>query len=309
MTRVFNNWTQDMTDAFGKEAVVATHNLHEREMFTDTGLADLLDQYPRDRFNLYTMDDDLTNYQNGFRRGVVGDLSGAEILEAIYRGRLWLNLRNVNKHLPLYDGLCDEMFGEMESLVPDLRTFKRDCGVLISSPKARVFYHLDIPNVSLWQIRGTKTLHVYPTGEPYVSDEEIEAIILGEREEEITYRKDFETGRSSYELTPGQMITWPQMAPHRVDNGDSVNISLSCEFLTMQSLIRANVMYTNGLLRRKFGANPAIANDGTFAQLSKVAMARALKLARKKPTLNEIAPASFEVCLEEETGIRVFNAA
>ena len=309
MTSVFDNWTEDMSEAFGKKAVLATHNLHERDMFTDKGLADLLDQYPRDQFNLYTMDDDLTDYESGFRRGVAGDLSGAEILEAVYRGRLWLNLRETNKHLPLYEDLCNEMFGEMEGLVPGLKTHKRDCGVLISSPKARVFYHLDIPNVSLWQIRGSKTLHVYPGGEPYASEEQIEAILLGESEEEITYRPDFESGRASYELTPGKMITWPQMAPHRVDNGDSVNISLSCEFLTMQSVLRANAMYTNGLMRRKLGVDPSIENDGQMSQFAKAALARALKLVRKNPSIDELAPPTFEVCLEEETGVREFTAA
>lgn len=308
MGSVFTNWTAQMASDFGQKAVVAEHNLHDRQMFTDKGLADLLDRYPREQFNLYTMSNDLTEKQ-GFRRGVVGDLTGEEILEAIYRGRLWLNLREVNEHLPEYEGLCDEMFDDMEDQVPGLKTRKRDCGVLISSPNARVFYHLDIPCVSLWQIRGEKKIYVYPKAEPYVNDEQIEAIILGEKEEEIDYSPVYDDGSQRFDLTPGKMITWPQMAPHRVDNGDSVNISLSCEFLTVQSLLQANAMYTNGLMRRKLGANPSISNDGRLSRLSKSAVARAVKLARKKPPLDEIAPASFKVDLQEETGIREFSAA
>ena len=38
-------------------------------------------------------------------------------------------------------------------------------------------------------------------------------------------------------------------------------------------------------------------------------MARALKFLRKKPSIDELAPPTFEVCLEEETGVREFTAA
>lgn len=309
MTRVFTDWTEQMSADFGQEPVLAGHGLHEREMFSDKGLADLLDRYPREHLGIYTMDDDLGDHTNGFRRGFVGDLSGEEILSAINRGRLWLNLRAVNEHLTEYDALCNEMFDEIDERVPGLHTFKRDCGVLISSPKARVFYHLDIPCVSLWQIRGTKTIHVYPTGEPYASDEQIEAIVLGETEEEIDYNPSYEAGSRSFELSPGKMVSWPQLAPHRVDNGDCVNISLSCEFLTMKALILANSIYANAILRRKFGGNPSMAKDGRVARWSKAALARAFKLAQKKPELEEIAPVTFKVDLQEETGIRDLRAA
>lgn len=306
---VFTDWSSDMSADFGRKPILAHHNLHNRQLFSDAGLADLLDRYPRKSLNLYTMSDDLTDHASGFRRGVAGDLTGAEILQAIYRGRLWLNLRAVNEYLPEYDALCDEMFGELDARVPNLKTIKRDCGVLISSPKARVFYHLDIPNVTLWQIRGSKRVFVYPTGDPFANDEQIEAIILRETEEEITYDPSFEDGVTSFLLEPGRMLTWPQMAPHRVDNVDGVNISLSCEFLTLPSILRANAMYTNGIMRRKFGANPAYARDGKLTILGKAALARALKLGRKKPAIDVLAPPTFAVDLAEETGIREFSAA
>lgn len=306
MTTVFTNWMPEMAADFGHKPILAEHNLHQRPMFSDAGLADLLDRYPREELNLYTMGTDLTDRQNGFRRGLAGDLNGAEIVQAINRGRLWLNLRAVNDHIPEYDALCDEMFGEMDSLVPGLKTLKRDCGVLISSPNARVYYHLDIPCVTLWQIRGSKKVYVWPNGEPYADDVQIEAIVLKEREEEINYDPSFESAATCYAMTPGKMLTWPQMAPHRVDNDDCVNISLSCEFLTLPSLLRANAVYTNGVLRRKLGANPSMLRDGTFATYSKAAVARVLKLAMKPPSLQDIAPPTFTVDLSEETGIREY---
>ncbi|MEO1029194.1 MAG: hypothetical protein AAFX02_09095, partial [Pseudomonadota bacterium] len=52
---VLTNWTDEMSAAFGKDLILAEHNLHERPMFSEQGLIDLLDNYPREYFNLYTM--------------------------------------------------------------------------------------------------------------------------------------------------------------------------------------------------------------------------------------------------------------
>lgn len=309
MTGILTNWTSELSRDFGRVPVLADHNLHERAMFSDAGIADLLDRYPRHMFNLYTMNNDPSNEGRLFRRGSAGDLTGAEILQAINRGRLWLNLRAVNDHLPEYEALCMEMFAELDEKVPGLKTLKRDCGFLISSPKARVFYHLDVPCVTLWQLRGTKTFHVYPKGEPFARDEQIEAIVLRETEEEIDYDPAFEANRTTYELTPGKMANWPQTAPHRIDNGDSVNISLSCEFQSVPSLVYANALFTNGILRRKLGMSPSIDKDWAAALYTKAAIARLLKLVAKRRRIEEIAPTSFMVDLAEESGIRELTAA
>lgn len=303
MTRILTSWTDELSQSFGKKPFLTDHNLHEREMFSDAGIADMLDRYPRDELNLYTMNDDPTNAGRVFRRGEAGNLTGAEILQAIHRGRLWLNVRAVNHRLEEYDALCSEMFDELDDCVPGLKTMKRDCGFLISSPKARVFYHLDVPCVTLWQLRGTKTMHVYPTGTPYARDEQIEAIVLRESEEEIDYDPSFEVARETYVLTPGKVASWPQTAPHCIDNGDCVNMSLSCEFQTFQSLVHANALYTNGVMRRRLGMSPDIARDGAMAKYSKAVLARALKSIAKKQTIEKLAPVSFRVDLSEEGGI------
>ncbi len=80
--------------------------------------------------------------------------------------------------MPEYAALCDEIFAEKEARVPGLKTFKRDLGMLITSANAQVFYHLDVPLVSLWQIRGAKKVWVYPVADPYVGELALEKIVL-----------------------------------------------------------------------------------------------------------------------------------
>lgn len=292
---ILTDWTEAHASGFGKRPITAHHNLHERPMFSDEGLAELLDRYPREAFNLYTMDNSREAGAETFRKGVPGNLSGEKILEAVKAGRLWINLRNANAHLPEYSDLCGEMFGELEANTPGLKTIKRDVGVLISSPNARVFYHLDIPLVTLWQIKGEKTMYVYPTGAPYARDEQIEAIVLRESEEEIDYDPAFDADAEIVKMTPGLVANWPQTAPHRIDNGDCLNVSLSCEFMTPAALIHANALYANGVLRRRHGKSPLIANDGGAKKLGKAALARGFKLFNSRKAFERKVAPSFVI--------------
>ncbi len=282
-TQILTDWDASKAAVFGQQPIVAQHTLHQRPMFSDDGLADLLDRYPREAFGLFTMDNRPEAGADTFRHGTPGDFSGAEILEAVKRGRLWINLRNANAHLPEYAELCDEMFGELDARTPGLKTSKRDVGVLISSPNARVFYHLDIPLVTLWQIQGEKTMYVYPTGSEFASDQQIEGVLLGETEEEIDYDPSFDARAQKIVLTPGLMATWPQTAPHRIDNSDCMNVSLSCEFMTTQAKIHANALWFDAYARRTWRAHPAIERNRAATKFAKAATAQVLKKLNSAP--------------------------
>ena len=147
---LIKNWTRETSDQYGRVPVLLSHDLHQRSMFSDDGLASLLDRYPRDRLGVYTMGNDPQNWRT-FVRGDAGNLSGEALLKAVKTGRFWLNLRAVNEHLEDYDALKQEMFSDFDARTGQ-RSLKQDLGVLISSPNAQVFYHLDIPLVLLWQI-------------------------------------------------------------------------------------------------------------------------------------------------------------
>lgn len=270
----------DMT-RFGSAMLQYRHDLHTRPMFDDAGLASLLDAYPRERLGVFTMGEDPVDWRS-WRCGRPGDLSGADLLEGVKSGRIWLNLRAANHYVDSYATLSDEIFGAKEAAVPRLRTFKRDLGVLISSPDAQVFYHLDTPLVSLWQIRGEKTVRVYDREAHFVSPRQIEGVVLRETAEQMPFDPAWDAQAQTFLLKPGMMVTWPQNAPHRIVNGPMVNVSLSLEFMTPAALLRANVLYANGLLRRRLGWTPAIQaapDPRAFAKFGLARAAKALKLA------------------------------
>jgi hypothetical protein len=291
---VITNWNAENAGKFSKEVLEFKHELHLRPMFSDEGLEQLLDQYPRDRLGVFTMGHDPVDWTS-WRRGTGGQLSGSKLLEAAQAGRIWLNLRNASGYLPAYSKLCDEIFADKEAHVPGLRTFKRDLGVLISSANAQVFYHLDVPLVSLWQIRGEKQVWVWPARDPFVGEDVLERIVLRETDEQFEFEPQWDQNATQVVLRPGNMVTWPQNGPHRIVNGPMMNVSLSIEFMTPPALLRANVIFANGILRRKLGAHPRIRDGVTPVNLAKLAIARGVKAVGMSKSFEKTLPVTFSL--------------
>ncbi len=229
-----------------------------------------------------------------WRRGSAEGLSGAELVEAVKAGRIWLNLRAVNAAADDYALLAEEIFADIEGATGQ-RTFRRDVGLLISSPEVQVFYHLDVPLVTLWQLRGQKTVWLYPPKAPFVEDHQLERIVLKETAEQFAYDPSWDAGAETVVLTPGRMVTWPQNAPHRIANGGMMNVSLSIEFMTPAALLRANVLYANGMLRKTFGVRPQVQAGYDPLALAKLGAARAWKALRPGEKTRDPLPPTFSL--------------
>ena len=300
------NWPESTRSKFGSMILQSDHSLHTSPLFDDAALEALLDAYPRDRLGVWTFADHAEGDEAPVK-GDARDLPGRDILEAVRKGRIWLNLRATNQLVEDYAGIGETIFDSLEN-ASGRRIIKRDMSVLISSPGIHVHYHLDIPLVALLQVRGEKTVWFYPATSEFAPDERLEAIVLREQEEGLVFREAFEQHAEAITLRPGMGVTWPQTAPHRVQNGPMMNVSLSCEFMTMPALIRANAIYANGRLRRQLGAAPRRPGNVTPATLGKAAMARLLKQFGAKPPAAAPTPASFELDLSSETCTRPIDA-
>ena len=295
-------WPADMRSRLGKEVFRATHDLHLDPMFSDTGLAELLDSYPRERLGIYRFPERAGEDADA-EHGTAPDLSGAELLEAVQRGRVWFNLRAVNREVPTHTGLTERVFGPLRDAA-GTRTLKEDVGVLISSPGIHVHYHLDIPLVCLVQLRGRKTLHVYPPEAPFVDAEELSAMVLRESDERMSYRAEFDARARAEELAPGDALTWPQTAPHRVTNGPMLNVSLSCEFMTPAAILRANAMHADAALRGR--TLPAAGRALSVGTLGRAVAARGLKRLRPPP---ERAPVPVTFALRADGATETLETA
>jgi hypothetical protein len=164
--------------------------LHKLDLFSADGLASLIESYPREHFSIVQTSDN--TQRRLWREGELGGLSGREVIEAIGRGRLWLNMRRLNEVNRRYARLLAQLLEEMRQLAPGFVTSRRGCGLLISSPRSQVHYHADLPGQALLQIAGRKCLYIYPAEEPFISHEQLETIAVFDLEIDIPYHSWFD---------------------------------------------------------------------------------------------------------------------
>jgi hypothetical protein len=237
----------------GREITRFNHRLAETGLFTDEALATLLDDFPRDQVTICTM------RQNppADVRWIAGEakgLSGAELVEAASKGDLWVSPRSAMTKAPAYKAVFDQLMKEFsgETGIPALTA---DAAILLSGAKMGIFFHVDPAETMLWHIRGHKTIYVYPPKEEYVTEQALEAILMKETLSDLPYSQAMEDHAVLVRLSPGEAAYWPMHSPHRVVNGDDLNVSISIEFSSMRSMLTNGVFYTNAMLRRRLGLN------------------------------------------------------
>ena len=280
------------------EAGVHPHSLVEQGFASDEALAAVLDRYPAELFdiNLYDYDDE---GQVSLRTGARGRLNGAELLAAIQQGRLWVNLRSVETGWPELWAAAMAEYGKVQAGYPGLRAVKNAGQLILSSPKARVPYHFDAAGVVLFHLRGRKRIFVYPGDEAHLAEIDMEQVVSRQTTEELPYVRAFEADAQVMDLEPGQALTWPIYAPHRVENLDRFCVSLSMDFQTWPSRFRNGALFTNAVLRSR-GGRPRMTDCMATPELA-ARWAASLALKRAGALRSRIA--AFERDFEPEVGV------
>ena len=263
-------------EKFGSGLVHFQHQFTESGLFSDAELAALIERYPREYYLVNTIfgSEDAPDW----RSGTLDGLSGEAVLEAVRAGRLWLCMRRLDLVAPKMDALVEAAFAEMAERNPGLVTNRHKSSLLISSPGARVLYHADIPMVALWHVRGRKRVWIYDANcREMLPDEVLESVVLREREEEIPYDPSWDAKARAVDLEPGWALSWPHNTPHRVDNLDGLNVSITTDFFTPDAQRKYGVYFANGLARRKLGISPRSTNTAGVGALGKCAAAVAMK--------------------------------
>lgn len=276
---------------FGVQPVIGGHRLHTDALFSDEALVDLLDRFPREHLYAFHMGSDPCRIEEN--RQVSHDgLGGSELLQAVQSGRLWLNLTRVDRAEACYRTLISQLYAELAELVPGFVPESSQGTLLISSPRALVYYHADGPASVLWHLRGRKRVWVYPALDArYMRRELLEDIFAGVRHEYLPYENAYDDAAEVYDLDPGQWIAWPQNAPHRVSNLDSVNVSLSTEHFTRASQRRYRLYLANRYFRTRLGRERLSAQeDGAIASAKILTQRIARKLGLDPVQLRQYRP-------------------
>lgn len=304
---IISNWKEEYAKGFGEKPLHLSHNLHKSELFNDERLAYLIENSERNTYHVNTRMSGPDGKKRR-REGEFGDLSGRDILKAVQKGDIWINLRAPQLVDKAYGDLLKDMYEEFEARVPGLETFKHKTTILISSPKVYVPYHCDVPGQMLWQVRGKKKIWLYPAEKPYLTQTAIEKLILGEMHEtDMTYHEGLDEGAQIYDLEPGYMLYWPLNCPHRVENYDCLNVSVTTEHYTKSIRTAYGVNYANGLLRKMGFSNLKQQHSGVMA-LAKMALAGGVKFSGLRNKVTKPYRVDFQVDMNANHGVRDIKA-
>lgn len=179
-----------------------------------------------------------------------------ETIRTIEDNGSWMVLKFVERD-PVYCALLDAALDELLPIVSPCTgaMLKREAFIFVSSPNAVTPFHFDPEHNILLQIRGSKTMTVFPA-----DDESIVAGVEHERFHQGGHRNTpwqdaFAVKGIAHTLTPGDAIYVPVKAPHWVQNGPATSISLSVTWRSEWSYAEADARGMNHVLR-KMGMQP-----------------------------------------------------
>jgi hypothetical protein len=256
--KVFTDWDDTHSALWGHQPIELAHALHKSPLFSADALAELIERYPREHYSL--VQTGVRGSSRVWREGEIGDLSGRQVMDAISRGGLWLNMRNVGVVDRRYGEMLDGMFEEIAAKVPGFSVRGHREGILLSSPDAQVHYHFDLPGQALMQIAGRKRVYVYPNTAPFLTPKMLEDVAVFDVEVGIPYEPWYDKYARVFDIGPGQMLNWQLNAPHRVENLDTFSVSMTVSYTNDQIRRSEIVNLANGLLRNRFGYLPRSRN-------------------------------------------------
>ncbi len=185
-------------------------------------------------------------------------LSIADTIRDIETNGSWMVLKFVERD-PAYGALLKATLDELLPVVTP-RTgamHQLEAFIFLSSPNSVTPLHFDPEHNILLQLRGTKTMTVFPqTDEEIAPGDAHERFYQGLAHRNLPWRDDYAARGKAFALNPGDGMYVPVMAPHWVQNGPGVSISFSVTWRSDWTYAVADAHALNAMLR-KTGLNPA----------------------------------------------------
>jgi hypothetical protein len=234
--------------AYPDSPVKLTHGLVGHDLLTLDALAGLAERMPEGQVEY-----NLGKLPLGVRPEDTpsNGLTLGETIRTIETNGSWAVLKNVEKDAA-YGALLDEALAELAPIVAR-RTgamLNREAFIFLSSPGSVTPFHMDPEHNILLQIMGTKTMTVFPARDeatvPAMKSEEFHA--GGHRN--LIWEDGFREKGLAVPLAPGEAIHVPVKAPHFVENGPAVSISLSITWRSDRSIAEGELHSLNAWLRR-----------------------------------------------------------
>jgi hypothetical protein len=242
-------------DKFNKRHFLVEHHLQGHPLFEIPRLLELAkevaDKWPDDLY----YDSGVTNV--GARWEMNTAFPVDEAIHNIESCGAWVDLKSAERN-PEYGEVLDSCISDLlqvsrGQLKKKMR--RTQMAIFITSPNRLSTYHIDSECNFLLQIRGRKEISVFNRYDREVlPEEEIERSWAADTNAAI-YKPELQSHAEVVTLAPGIGVHIPVNAPHWVQNGSDISVSVAILYHWWNSAY-ANVYAANYLLRKKFHMTP-----------------------------------------------------
>lgn len=206
--------------------------------------------------NLY-YDAGITDLNQRWDRTPKPEFSAADAIQRLEHCGAWIVLKRADKN-PEYAQVLRECMAELQELTGlnlDRVMKLQEVILFITSPQRITTYHIDRECSLLLQIQGDKHISIFDRNDREVLPEEEIERFWSVDHNAPRYKPELQSHATIYRLSPGIGVHIPVNAPHWVQNGNNISVSLNVNF-QYRDAMRANVYRSNYLLR-KMGMKPS----------------------------------------------------
>jgi hypothetical protein len=242
-------------DVYPNGPAVFDHGLREHPLLALDALAGLGEALPGNSVEYNRADIDVATLPDD---APANGLGIGDTIRSIAENKSWAVLKNVEQ-LPAYRDLIASLLVELEDMVrPRTGPMLTLQGyIFVSSPGSMTPYHFDPEHNILLQLQGSKTMHIWPAGDPrFAAQVEHERYHSGGHRG-LPWDDAFQADAFVADLQPGRAVLVPVMAPHYVRNGPEPSISLSITWRSEWSYRESETHVANRWLRAR-GFTPAM---------------------------------------------------
>ena len=257
------------------------NHLAEHPLFEHERIVRLLERMPREFIEIRAVQSASTN-DGMYRRGaLLTDADPVATFENLEDHPAWMLLHKSWTFDQDYEDLLHDYLAELAVCCPEMQRgiHHIGCWMFLSSGRSVVHFHSDDDQSFLNQIRGSKTVFVYPA--KILPESAIDELVFRVNQGAVVYRPEYEPHLfEPIHLSPGESAFLPLFAPHRVTNDDGVSVSWNVGFHTHASRRRRKVHYVNHALRT-LGFSPRGWNEHPRFDTLKIASEPAIRAFNK----------------------------
>ncbi len=194
-----------------------------------------------------------------------------ETLRNIHQAGAWVLLRNVQAD-PLHRSLVAKVFDELDLGFQhkDPGTSYRAGWVFVSSPRTVTPFHMDKGQNFIFQIRGTKTIHVWDHDDVAVVSERARDHYhrYHNAQDMLHWNEAFRARAHVFTLRPGVGVYMPSTSPHMVETSDEPSATFTVTFNTDSTRRKALLHAVHDIMRDVRINPPAVGRHPLFDRAS-----------------------------------------